>query len=189
MIYSLEKKNEIVQTEMYSIYLLTKELAKKFQREITQIWNLVPLANHKISDILQEEKNGKHYLGKWKHSLIMLSPDKVEVYGFIVGHERRAESNDVYSTDSLHLKSLSISQKYQKQGLGRKLLETWLNYSRQLGYLHLSGKFVFSAQTNGAAWNAHVQNFYQEFGFVKTGSKKYQNKIDNVFLLDPQELV
>ena len=135
---------EIEKTEIYSIYTLTKELAKKFQKEITEIWNLVPLSSHGVNDILMEEKGGKPYLGKWQHSLIMLSPDREEVYGFIVGYEREEESNDIYPIDSLHLKSLSIAKEHQRRGFGRELLSAWLKHNRELGYLYLKGNFVFS---------------------------------------------
>ena len=176
---------EVEKTETYLIYVLTKDLAKEFQKEITKIWNLVPLSNHGINDILLEKKGDKVYLGKWQHSLVMLSPDRKEVYGFVVVYEREGENNDIYPTDSLHLKSLSISEEHQRQGFGRKLVSRWLTYNKEVGYSHLKGKLAYSTQTNGVEWNAHVQKFYQSFGFKMIGSKQYENKIDNVYFIYP----
>lgn len=43
----------------YPVVALTKSQAEKYQQEITDIWNLIPLSQHAIGDILQEESEGK----------------------------------------------------------------------------------------------------------------------------------
>lgn len=174
----------IAQINSFSVYKLTKKVAKQFQYEITQIWNLIPLSDHGINDILKEESDGKPYIQKWEHSLIVLSSDTTKVIGFIVGYERPKETKPPYLKDSIHLKSLSIAVEYQNQGLGRKLVQTWLDYNKKVGYLNLRGKYAYSVQTNSAEWNLHVQKLYQSFGFQKVGTKQYPDKLDVVYFKD-----
>ena len=158
---------KVSQINNFPVFLLDKEAAQKYQQQITDIWNLIPLSNHGIEDILKEESGGKPYIGKWQHSLVVLSEDEKDVVAFIVGYERQAEDNEQYPKDSLHLKSISVSTDYQKQGVGRKLVDIWLDYNQKLGYQDLGGDFIFSVQTNSADWNEHVQKFYESFGFQK----------------------
>lgn len=167
----------------YPIYILSKDLAEKYKNEITDLWNLIPLSNHSPEDILKEGKNNQKYYGKWEHSLIVLSEDLQEVVAFIVGYERKAENNEQYPHDSLHLKSISVNENYQKQGIGKKLIKFWLKFNQEIGFKHLQGDFVFSVQTNGAEWNKYVQDFYQSIGFIQTATKKYENKEDNIYFL------
>lgn len=175
---------QIAKIENCSVCLLTKEVAKQFQKEITSIWNLIPLSNHGVNDILKEKNDGQSYLGKWKHSLLLLNVSKTEVIGFIVGYERKAEDNNHYPTNSLHLKSLSISKHHQQKGLGKKLVRIWLDYTKQVGFIYLKGRLEFSTQTNSATWNVHVQKFYESFGFKKTGIMHFENKTDFIYYLN-----
>lgn len=164
--------------------LLDRQTALQHQHALTEIWNLIPLSHHAPEDILQENSGDTQYLGKWEHSLIVLDEKTQQVVAFIVGYERAAEENQLYTKDSLHLKSLSVAANYQNKGIGRKLITTWLAHNRQEGFHHLAGKLIFSTQTNSAEWNTHVQKFYESFGFTKAGLKEYSNKIDVVYFLE-----
>jgi ribosomal protein S18 acetylase RimI-like enzyme len=175
---------KISQINNYPVFILTKELAKKYQKQITEIWNLIPLSNHSIDDILLESKGTRINWGKWQHSLIVIDQEEEKVIAFIVGFEREAEDNDQYPQDSLHLKTISVSKDYQKQGIGRKLTQVWLDFNKVQGFKHLDGNFSFSVQTNGADWNKHVQDFYTSFCFKQTGTKEYKDKTDNIYFLD-----
>lgn len=174
---------EISRINNHPVFTLTKELAKKYQREITDIWNLIPLANHPVEDIIKENKGDRIYYGKWQHSLIVLDKKEKEVIAFIVGHERKAENNKQYPKDSLQLKTISVNQNYQKQGIGRKLITIWLDFNRKQGFKHLSGEFTFSVQTNNEDWNRYVQDLYKSFGFKQTAIKEYKSKTDNIYFL------
>lgn len=174
----------VSEIEGLNVYLLDKSLAEKYKEDITPIWNLIPLSNHLPDDILEESSGSRQYYGKWSHSLIVIEPSTDRVIAFIVGYEREAEENNEYPKDSLHLKSLSVDSNYQNRGIGKKLVKLWLDFNRKQGFLHLSGNIVFSTQTNSADWNNYVQKFYESFGFEKTATKSYDNKVDNVYFLE-----
>lgn len=177
---------KISQIGDFGVYLLDKQVAKKYAEDITKIWNLIPLSNHAPEDILQESSGSSQYYGKWEHSLIVLDEKTEQVVAFVVGYERAAEKNQLYTKDSLHLKSLSVANNYQNQGIGRKLITIWLAHNRQEGFHHLTGKLIFSTQTNSAEWNIHVQKFYESFEFTKIGLKQYSNKTDVVYFLESE---
>lgn len=171
----------------YQVFRLTRELADEYKYQITDLWNLIPLSQHGVDDILQEESKGSIYFHKWDHSLLVLTKDSATVVAFIVGYERPGIAGTPYERDSIHLKSISVSQEFQKQGIGKLLLKLWLKFNREQGYKKLTGSLLFSVQTNSAEWNQRVNDFYQAAGFTFVGSKEYPNKIDNVYYLDPSE--
>lgn len=175
---------EISKIGNYPVYLLNKNVAEKYKEQITIIWNLIPLSNHAVNDILKEESESGKYNGKWIHSLIVLDLEKKHVIAFIVGYEREGGKEEAYPKDSMHLKSISVHNAYQNQGIGRKLVKLWLDYNKKSGFNFLKGDLIFSVQTNSADWNNHVQRFYESFGFKKTATKKYENKLDNVYFLN-----
>ena len=168
----------------YPVVTLTRSQAEKYQQEITDIWHLIPLSQHTIGDILQEESEGKTYIGKWAHSLFVLNQSMNDVLAFIVGYERTAEHNHGYPKTSIHVKSISVAHQYQNQGIGKQLVQIWLDFSTGVGCKHLDAKLEFSVQTNGADFNKHVQRFYESFGFRKTAEKVYPNKTDLIYYLE-----
>src|SRR5690606_18131351 len=118
---------------------------------------------------------------KWEHGLIALADN--DFAGLIVGYEREAESNNQYPENSIYVSDFAVDSKYQKKGLGKFLVETWLSYNQDKGFLELDGKLRFSLQTNSADWNNHVQNLYESYGFRKIATKQYDNRTDNVYFL------
>lgn len=176
-------KQVIEHIHNFPVVALTKNQAKKYQQQITDIWNLIPLSQHSIDDILQENNEGKEYYGKWEHSLLVLNESLDEVVAFIVGYERPAESNTEYPKTNIHLKSLSVAKQYQRQGIGKQLVQLWLDSNKKIGYKHLDDILMFTVQTNGADFNKHVQKFYESFGFEKTAEKVYPNKTDFIYYL------
>lgn len=114
----------------------------------------------------------------------MLNQTMDEVVAFIVGYERAAENNQEYPKTNIHLKSISVAKQYQNQGIGKQLVQIWLDFNRGVGYKHLDAELEFSVQTNGADFNKHVQWFYESFGFRKTAEKVYPNKTDFIYYLE-----
>lgn len=113
--------------------------------------------------------------------MIALAGDRYA--GVAIGYEREAEGNEQYPRHSIYLNDLAVSADFQRQGLGRFLVKSWLDYNRQVGFLRLQGELVFSVQTNAAAWNQHVQELYVAFGFKRVAKKKYENRVDGVYFL------
>ena len=99
----------------------------------------------------------------------------------IIGYEREREGNAQYPRNSIYLSDFAVSQDFQKQGLGKFLVQCWLEYNTKIGFLELEGDLAFSVQTNSAAWNAHVQNMYESFGFRRIAEKQYENRVESVF--------
>ncbi|MCL2381679.1 MAG: GNAT family N-acetyltransferase [Treponema sp.] len=63
-------------------------------------------------------------------------------------------------------------EEYRKIGLGRKLVESWENEMKNIGY-----KSVLTSTQS----NENAQNFYRKIGYVEIGGFKYFN--------DPYEII
>lgn len=159
------------------------ELAKKYHDEICKALDLIPeVEPHTLEHLLMEHKGERILHKKWDHSFILLDGD--QFVGIAIGYEREAEGNDQFPKHSLYMNDLAISENYQKQGLGKFLLKLWLEKNTQIGFLELDGALRFSVQTNSADWNSHVQKLYESFGFKKIAEKEYDNRTDNVYVLE-----
>lgn len=163
----------------YSVGVLTKELAVKYQEEIFTMISQIPQVTYTKDEILAEVKGERILYGKWEHSLVVL--DKDRLVAVIIGYERATEKNEQYPENTLYISELATAPVYQQQGIGRKLLEIFLQYNRQIGLKYLNGKAHFSVQTNAADWNEYVQKLYTSVGFRLRASKHYDNRIDNVY--------
>lgn len=167
----------------FMIQQLSPELVKKYEGPICDALNQIPeVEPHTPEYLLMEKKGDRELHEKWEHSLIMLDGDKF--VGIAIGYEREAENNNEYPYPSIYMNDLAVAKDYQRMGLGNKLVQTWLDKNRKIGFLDLDGKIRFSTQTNSAKWNSHVQKIYESFGFRKTAEKKYDNRVDNVYTLE-----
>lgn len=174
----------IFSSENFDIFLLTPALVKTYASEITKTLDQIPLtASHTLEKNLAIKKDNRILHAKWEHSLIAVSKNE-QFAGILISYERDAEKNDQYPMNSIHLKSIAVSPPFQKLGLGKLLIKTWLEYNEKIGFLKLDGDLAFSVQTNSAEWNAHVQNLYTSFGFKEISKKQYDNRIDTIYWLD-----
>jgi ribosomal protein S18 acetylase RimI-like enzyme len=162
----------------FSVYKLTKKLAEEHASTLAQIADQIPLVDYTEKDILAENKGDRILHGRWDHSLIVF--DQSKPIAFIMGYEREKEDNDQYPENSLYISELGVLKTYQKQGIGKQLVKTFLELNKQL--LHLDGKMVYSIQTNSADFNQHVQDLYKSFGFKHQANKEYDNRIDVVLV-------
>lgn len=171
----------------FKIYTLSKEFAEEYSEDINKILVEIPLSESQTKEELLSDFKGERKLHeKWKHSLIAFDENQ-KVAGVVISSEREAEDNDLYPDNCIYLNSFAVGADFQKQGLGKFLLLTWLEYNKSKGFLELEGKLKFALQTNSAEWNLHVQKLYEELGFKKIGTKPYPNRVDNVYALEELE--
>ncbi len=167
----------------FGVYPLTPKLVKKFSSDICASLNLIPLVpEYTLEKLLATTKEARQLYAKWQHSLIALDKE-LKFAGIIIAYERSLENNSQYPQNSIYLSDFSISSKYQKKGLGKFLLKSWLEYNQEVGMVVLEGNIIFSVQTNSADWNTHVQNLYLSSGFKKIAQKVYENRVDDVYFL------
>lgn len=165
-----------------TIYKIDPQLVDTYAKEICESLDQIPLvAQHTKEQLLATKKADKSLHHKFDHSLIALS--KGRYVGVILGYEREAEGNSQYPRNSIYLSDLAVSSDFQKEGLGKFLVKSWLEYNKKVGFLKLDGRLSFSVQTNSAEWNKHVQGLYTAFGFKKIAEKKYDNRVDFVYFL------
>lgn len=162
----------------YRIEPLTKVLATQNADELTVMANLIPLVHYGPADLLAETKNGRKLQGKWDHSFIAF--DGPWPVGFIMGYERASEKSPQYPDSTLYLSELAVVASRQRQGLGRGLLQHFLKANTGRGFLHVSGPFNFSLQTNANPSNLYILDMYQSVGFVPRALKPYDNRTDVV---------
>lgn len=184
IIHSLQDKTAIASFKQFKIYCLTKKLARKYSNEIIESLDQIPLIEkHTEEQLLSDFKSKRILYGKWDHSIIAIENDGIFA-GVVIGSERKKEDNLWYSQNCVYINDFAVSPQFQKQGLGKFLIKTWINYNKSIGFLKLQGKLRFAAQTNGDKWNEHVHKIYESGGFKKFATKPYNNRIDNVYLLE-----
>ncbi len=167
----------------FTIVPLTKQLAEKYAAPICSALDQIPQVDpHTPEQLLSESKGERVFHNKWDHSLIAFSGNNFA--GLIVGYEREQEGNEQYPFNSIYVSDFAVSKNYQKKGLGKFLIESWINYNKEKGFLKLQDTLKFSLQTNSADWNSHVQKLYESFGFKKIATKVYDNRVDNVYFLE-----
>lgn len=174
----VENKPELING--YQVSALTRDFAHQHAEELAQLASQIPQVEYTPADIIAESKDeGKRvFHGKWEHSFVLMDAGKP--IGLVIGYERDGEGNDQYPQNTIYVSELAVHPDYQKQGIARKLLDTFFAHNIQTGMLHLSGELNFSIQTNSADWNQHVIKLYQSFGFVKRSTKTYDNRVDIV---------
>lgn len=163
----------------YTVFLLNKETAEKYIKEITSLVNKIPLVEYTEENILAEAKEKRIFYGKWEKSLIVFDNDKP--IAILIGYEREAEENDLYPENSLYISELAVDKDYRQQGIARELIKIFLDNNKKFFYLY--GDIVYSVQTNSADWNNHVKKLYGKFGFRNIGVKEYDNRTDVVLKL------
>lgn len=164
------------------ILKLDKETAEKYIERLLDLESLIPMVEVSPEKLLAESKGDRIMYSKWKHSLYAQSNG--ELIGFLMAYERKSEDNDQYPLNSLYLNTIVVSKTFQGKGLGHKLVHTLIDNFRESGFLELKGEKRISVQTNNAEFNKNVQSFYESFGFRKISEKEYDNRTDNVYVLD-----
>ena len=176
--------NNVASYKEFEIYPLNPTLAKKHMPDILSALDLIPkVDNHSEDDILLEKSGERIFHAKWEHSCIALTSNG-DFAGIVIGYEREREGNAQYPDNSIYISGFAISSTYQKKGLGKFLIKTWLEYNEKKDFLEINGTLKFTVQTNNAEWNNHVQKLYESFGFRKTSEKNYGNRTDNVYSLN-----
>ncbi len=174
----------VAEYKQFQIYLLTRDLAEEYAAQINSVVNQIPLsASQTREELLSDFKGERKLHEKWKHSLIGFDENQ-KLAGVIIASEREKENNEQYSENCIYINSFAVNSNYQKQGLGKFLLQTFISYNSPLGFKELSGKLKFAVQTNSEDWNNYVQNLYESVGFKKTATKAYDNRVDNVYFLE-----
>lgn len=177
------KKQYIENNPLFTIIPLTKDLADTYAESICQALDQIPLVEkHTKEQLLSESKGRRIFHNKWDHSLVALEGNSFT--GVIIGYEREKEDGNQYPYNSIYVSDFAVAKDYQKKGLGKLLVEKWLEFNNEVGFITLLGNLRFSLQTNSASFNKHVQKLYESFGFKKIAEKKYDNRVDNVYLLE-----
>jgi ribosomal protein S18 acetylase RimI-like enzyme len=172
----------------FKIYPLTRALADKYALPIISSLNQIPLTDtHSKEKLLSDIKGERKLYAKWDHSLIALTEANIFA-GVIIGYERKKEQNSLYDKNCIYLNDFAVSSDFQKKGLGKALTNTWIEDTQNKGFMKLDGKLRLAVQTNKAKWNSHVQRLYESSGFKKIGEKGYENRTDNVYFLDLEEI-
>lgn len=154
--------------EEYIIKNLTLEDCKLNQLRILELINNIPYINWTVPELFDD----KDFFGnKWKYSLIITN-NQNEIVGVIIAYFRL--SDDKHIVDSLYIHKLSISEKYQKRGLGTSLINAFLYNS----YESISWLNNVTVQTNDEIPNDFVINFYKKLGFNRLYNIIYPEKND-----------
>lgn len=167
-----ENRATIAKVLGWPVVVVTKELAKKHQKEFYQLISLIPGAEYELSDVLRE------ILGKWEHSLAVMRRGKPIAVMF--AYERKAENNKLYPKNTLYISEFVVREKDLGQGVGTGLLAVFLKYNERLGFKHLSGKWNVSVQTNADETNRSAKMLYNIWRFAEVGTKQYPNRTDVV---------
>lgn len=167
----------------YGLFPLDETVALAYVVQIGKALDQIPLVEHHTPEsILAVAKDDREFHAKWEHSLIALDEDGAFV-GVVMGYEREGEGNEQYPQASIYLSDLAVAKSHQKQGLGKWLIGSWLDYNTKLSFKVLKGSLQFTTQTNSAVWNRHVQALYESFGFKPRSTKNYHNRNDIVYAL------
>jgi len=163
----------------YPVFLLSRDIAKKYAKDIARLVNTIPLVQYSEKEVLAEAKEDREFYSKWKHSLVVF--DDKKPIGVIIGYERKSEDNNQYSLNSLYISELAISEQLRNKGIARQLIKLFLDNNKK--FFTLDGDVVYSIQTNSADWNQHVIKLYESFGFKKIAEKQYENRKDVILYL------
>lgn len=162
--------------ENCNIKLLTKEFCLKNIEKILEIIKLIPDVEYKKEDILAEKKGDRILYGKWEHSLVLL--DEKNVVGVLIAYEREKEKDGLYNEPCFYINEVAISRKYKGKGLGKTLLQFFIEKTNK--YSYLNGNIRIRIQTTNSEKNKKVIELYKEVGFKKIGLKHYPLKEDIV---------
>lgn len=162
----------------YQVRLLDQSLIHKTVNQLALLGNQIPQVTYTAADLLADRKGDRVLHGKWDHSLALMDDD-VPI-GFVMSYERAAEDNDMHPDNTLYISELAIDEAHQRQGLARKLLDSFFTFNNDRRFLYLDGQLNYSLQTNSAEWNKHVRELYESFGFRQRATKSYDNRTDIV---------
>lgn len=174
---------KIAEIGPFSVLELEKRIAEEHASELVKMLNQIRGVNYTQEIVTSNQTLVGVCHEKWNHSLVVL--DERRSIGVVMGYEREAEGNEQYPENTLYIGELAVMEDYQRRGIGRALLRTFLDYNKRKGFLCLTGDFNFSIQTNSAPWNQHVQNLYKFFGFSVRTTVDYPNRTDFVLGFKP----
>ena len=162
------------------IYTLNKKIYMEKGEKILDLLGTISNSNYKLEDLFLEKKGERILYGKWEHSLILLKEN--EVVGILIGYERVKESEGLYLENCYYINEIAVSKKYKGQGLGKWLLEMFIERAKEFKYL--DGEIKVRIQTTNSIENEKVINLYESVGFKKVGIKKYPQKEDIVMEIE-----
>jgi len=158
---------------------LTFEFAQKYLTDLVNLAHQIPETNLSTDTVLAQQKEARIFHGKWQRSLALL--DDETLVGYIMGYERASEHNPQYPMATIYISELAIRSDYRGQGLGKKLIQAFLDHNSKLGMLVFPETPInFSLQTNSAEFNQPVRDLYAKFGFKLRTTKIYPNRVDVV---------
>jgi ribosomal protein S18 acetylase RimI-like enzyme len=120
------------------------------------------------------------YHAKWHHSLVAL--DENTPIGILIAYER--DRDEHYKNPTLYIAEIAIEKGYRNNKIGSKLIQNVIDQAKHHEYIKFESIKTISVQTNDDRGNVAVQSFYEKFGFIKTGVKYYDNRIDRIYTLD-----
>lgn len=165
---------------------LTFEFAQKHLTSLVNLAHQIPETNLSAETILADKKETRLFHGKWQRSLALM--DGEILAGYMMGYERAGEANSQYPTPTIYIAELAVDLNYRGQGLGKKLIQAFLDHNSKVGMLVFPETPInFSLQTNSAEFNKSVRDLYAKFGFKLRTTKVYPNRVDVVMgYLDTQ---
>lgn len=168
----------LTEIDSYKVVSLDKDFAKLYLASLVLLFNQIPKVLYLPEDILSERKGERLFYEKWSHGIALL--DGSQLIGALLAYEREGEKNEQYPENTLYISEFAILDSYQKKGLGKKLLQVFLENNRKKGFLFLQGSFTISVQTNSGNFNGHVVRLYESLGFTFRAYKQYENRKDIV---------
>lgn len=166
----------MMRLENFKVEQLSKKVCLERRDELLELLKTIPNSHYKIDDIVAEKKGDRVLYGKWEYSLIVL--DKENIVGVLIAYERKKEEEGIYQENCFYINEIVVSKKYKGQGIGKALLEIFIEKTEE--YKYLDGKVKIRIQTTNSEENKKVIELYERVGFRKVGIKKYQLKEDVV---------
>lgn len=162
----------------FDIYLLEKEVCKKYSYEILSLLKNIPFTNYKLEDFINDTKRNKILYGKWEYSLVAFKKEKL--VGILIGYEKEKDYKE-YPKNCFYINEISISSDVQGKWLGKFLLNYFIKKTEIFHYLE--GNPIIRIQTTNKKENEKVISLYKKIGFKEVGIKKYPLKDDLILEL------
>ena len=121
---------------------------------------------------------------KSKESCFLISANGNEVFGFIVGRFHPSSTDGTLSKNAeaaeeseADIVNIGIKSKYRKAGIGRQMLETFLEKAKRQ---HIKKVWLEVRKSNSIALKFYLAN-----GFVKTGERRnfYANPPEDAVIM------
>ena len=159
------------------VTVLDERGARQAAGPIASLLDQVPLVTWTEEDVIADHRPSEELIGKWELSRVATNDGAV--VGVLLSHVRRA-APPWYPRPVCYLAGLAVSSHLQGLGIGRQLVEGWVQDAATSPLLVAHAVEELAVQTNAADWNERVQKLYERAGFAVTGSKTYSNRTDVV---------